>query len=74
MSERADSSFIARSTAGIILASSIFAFTQTSTTAGLKSGYGPVDGLKRGVPRRMAESYRFATQRETQEQGGTSRC
>src|SRR5882672_7298193 len=38
--------FIARSTAGIILASSIFAFTQTSTTAAHKSGYAPVDGLK----------------------------
>src|SRR5882672_6212598 len=38
--------FIMRSTAGIILASSIFAFTQTNTTAALKSGYAPVDGLK----------------------------
>jgi pimeloyl-ACP methyl ester carboxylesterase len=38
--------FITRSTAAIILASSIFAFTQTSTTAALKSGYAPVDGLK----------------------------
>ncbi len=38
--------FIAPSTAGIILASSIFAFTQTSTTPALKSGYAPVDGLK----------------------------
>src|SRR6266481_6048583 len=38
--------FVAPSTAGIILASSIFAFTQTSTTAALKSGYAPVDGLK----------------------------
>jgi len=38
--------FITRSTAGIILASSIFAFTQPSTTAALKSGYAPVDGLR----------------------------
>src|SRR6266404_2549069 len=38
--------FIALSTAGIILSSSIFAFTQTSTTPALKSGYDPVDGLK----------------------------
>jgi len=38
--------FIMRSTAGIILAASIFAFTQTSSTAALKSGYAPVDGLK----------------------------
>jgi pimeloyl-ACP methyl ester carboxylesterase len=37
--------FITRSTAAIILASSIFAFTQTNTTA-LKSGYASVDGLK----------------------------
>jgi pimeloyl-ACP methyl ester carboxylesterase len=34
------------STAAIILAASIFAFTQTSTTAALKSGYASVDGLK----------------------------
>jgi pimeloyl-ACP methyl ester carboxylesterase len=38
--------FISRSIAGIILAASTFAFAQTSTTAGLKSGYAPVDGLK----------------------------
>jgi len=38
--------FVAASTAGIVLASSIFAFTQTSTTAAPKSGYAPVDGLK----------------------------
>src|SRR5882757_2907392 len=38
--------FVAASTAGIVLVSSIFAFTQTSTTAAPKSGYAPVDGLK----------------------------
>ena len=39
-------SFITRSAAGIVLAASIVAFAQTSTTAVLKSGYSPVDGLK----------------------------
>jgi len=39
-------SFITRSIAGITLAASTFAFTQTNTTAVLKSGYAPVDGLK----------------------------
>jgi hypothetical protein len=39
-------SFITRSIAGIILVASTFVFAQTSTTAVLKSGYSPVDGLK----------------------------
>ena len=39
-------SFIASSTACIILAASTFGFAQTNTTAALKSGYAPVDGLK----------------------------
>jgi hypothetical protein len=38
--------FITRSIAGIILAVSTLALAQTSTTAVLKSGYAPVDGLK----------------------------
>jgi pimeloyl-ACP methyl ester carboxylesterase len=38
--------FITRSLSGIILAASTVAFAQTSTTAELKSGYAPVDGLK----------------------------
>jgi pimeloyl-ACP methyl ester carboxylesterase len=38
--------FITGSTAAIILASSIFAFTQTNATAAPKSGYAPVDRLK----------------------------
>ena len=39
-------SFITRSIAGITLAASTLAFAQTSSTAVLKSGYAPVDGLK----------------------------
>ena len=38
-------SFIATFAAGIILAASVLAFAQTRTTAGLKTGYAPVNGL-----------------------------
>src|ERR1700740_3847183 len=37
--------FVATSTAGIILATSVLAFSQKSTTQAVKTGYAPVNGL-----------------------------